>query len=156
MKPGARWHTREDSGLRLDPDGQLWHDGERIENENVSRAFHRGLERAPDGRYLIRFGPDWAFLAVDDAPYQVLGLFIAGEAISLRLDDETQAPLDPAALSVSEAGVLYARVRGACEARFSRAAQGQLAPLLSDDGGTWVLRLGAAAFPVKPRVHSGG
>lgn len=156
MTPGARWHTREDSGLRLDADGQLWHDDARIENANVARAFHRGLERAPDGRYLIRFGHDWAFIEVDDAPYQVLGLSISDEAVTLRLDDETEVALDPGALSVSEAGVLYAVVRGDCEARFSRAAQGQLGPLLEALGGAWVLRMGGAAFAVGARPHSGG
>lgn len=143
-----KWHTREDSGIRLDAEGRFWHDGGLVENQNVARAFHRGLERAPDGRYLVRFGWDWAYLAVDEAPYQVLGLARDAARITLRLDDETEEPLDPTTLFVSEAGVLYARVKaGQGEARFSRAAQGQLADLLEERAGRLVFTWGELPIP---------
>ena len=149
-----RWHTREDSGIRLDAEGGFWHDGERIENTNVSRAFHRGLERAPDGRWMVRFGWDWAYIQVDDAPYQVLGLSMDGARIQLRLDDETEEPLDPSTLATSDEGVLYAQVKQGAEARLSRAAQGQLADALEERDGRLVLRLGARAFEVGVRNPS--
>ena len=79
-----RWHTREDSGIRLDAEGRFWHDDELIENANVSRAFLRGLERAPDGRWMVRFGWDWAFIQIDDAPYQVLGISLGEVRPSTR------------------------------------------------------------------------
>lgn len=145
-----RWHTREDSGIRLDAEGRFWHDGELIENANVARAFHRGLERAPDGRYLVRFGWDWAYVRVDEAPYQVLGLARDGASVQLRLDDETEEPLDPRSLFVSGAGVLYAKVKsGQGEARFSRAAQGQLANLLEEREGQLVFTLGEVPIPAR-------
>ena len=133
-----RWHTREDSGIRLDAEGRFWHDGEPISNANVARAFHRGLKRFHDGRFIVTFGWDHAFIQVDDAPYQVLGL-APGSVITLRLDDETEEPLDPASLCASPEGVVYARVKqGSAETRFSRAAQGQLAAFLVErDGQLW-------------------
>ena len=143
-----RWHTREDSGIRLDADGRFWHDGELIENANVSRAFHRGLERAPDGRWMVRFGWDWAFIQIDDAPYQVLGISL-GDPIRIRLDDESEEPLDPGSLRASSEGVLYARVKQGADARLSRAAQGQLAPLLHERAGKLVLRMGEREFDVR-------
>jgi hypothetical protein len=148
----GRWHTREDSGIRLDAEGRFWHDGEPIANANVSRAFHRGLERADDGRWLVRFGWDWAYIQLDDAPYQVLGLAHAPERITLRLDDETEEALLPSTLRASGEGVLYAQVKaGAAEARFSRAAQGQLADVLDERDGRLVLRLGDATHPIGAR-----
>ncbi|MBS2030036.1 MAG: DUF1285 domain-containing protein [Deltaproteobacteria bacterium] len=143
-----RWHTREDSGIRLDAEGQFWHDDEPIENANVSRAFHRGLKRAPDGKWIVTFGWDWAYIQVDDAPYQVLGISL-GDPIQLRLDDETEEPLDPATLRASAEGVLYARVKHGGDARLSRAAQGQLAPLLHERDGKLLLKLGEREFPVE-------
>jgi uncharacterized protein len=144
-----RWHTREDSGIRLDAEGRFWHDGEPIENPNVGRAFHRGLVRAPDGRFMVRFGWDFAYVQVDDAPYQVLGISLTPDRITLRLDDETEEPLDPAEVTVSDQGVLYARIKdGGCEARFSRAAQGQIAPLLNEREGMMELELDGRAHRV--------
>lgn len=152
---GKRWHTREDSGIRLDAQGRFWHDGVLVENANVARAFHRGLVK--DGeRYLIRFGPDWCVVQVDDAPFQVEGLALEGGRVLLRLDDETTEPLDPATLCLGDEA-LYARVRaGSCEARFSRAAQGQLAPWLEETASGVVLRLDGRVHPVAARGSGSG
>ena len=68
-------------------------------------------------------------------------------------DGETES-LDPATLTLGDDGVVHCRVRdGAFEARFSRHAQVQLAPLLVDggDGTTPRLRIGGRDFPLPPR-----
>jgi uncharacterized protein len=148
--PGRRWHTREDSGLRLDAEGRLWHDDEPIENARVALAFRQGLERDEQGRYLIRFGWDWAVLRVEDAPYQALGARVEGGRLALQLDDGREVVIGGERLSASAEGVLYASVPGkggALEARFSRAAQGQLAELLDERDGQLVLRLDGQAHP---------
>lgn len=152
--PGRRWHTREDSGLRLDAEGRLWHDEEPIENPRVALAFRQGLEREAGGRYLIRFGWDWCVLQVEDAPYQVLGARVDGGKLALRLDDDREVSLDGTGLRASPEGVLYASVPGkgdGLEARFSRAAQGQLAPWLEEDGARLLLRLNDQVHPVGER-----
>jgi hypothetical protein len=150
----ARWHTREDSGLRLDAEGRLWHDAEPVENPRVARAFRQGLERDPQGRYLVRFGWDWCVIQVEDAPYQVLGVRPEGGALCLQLDDGREVQVPASALRASEAGVLYAQVPGRggpLEARFSRAAQGQMAPLLEETDGAVALRLGEGLHPLAAR-----
>jgi hypothetical protein len=150
-----RWHTREDSGIRLDAEGRFWHDDDLIENPNVLRAFHQGLERDEHGRTLLRFGWDWCVIQVEDTPYQVLGLRIDGEHLLLRLDDGRELTLSSEALSVSVEGVLYARVigrGGEMEARFSRAAQGQLTELLEEAPADFE---GAPAGKQNARVVSG-
>ena len=56
-----RWHTREDSGLRIDRQGQWWHDDEKIEHPNIIEAFNRGLRVMEDAYRLAglaaRLGP---------------------------------------------------------------------------------------------------
>ncbi len=151
---GRRWHTREDSGLRLDAEGRLWHDGERVENPRVALAFRQGIERDPTGRYLIRFGWDWCVLEVEDAPYQALGVRPEGTQLILALDDGREVGVGGDALRSSAAGVLYARFAGRggeVEARLSRAAQGQLAPLLDERNGQVMVRLGGQEHAVRPR-----
>ena len=148
---GERWHTREDSGIRLDAEGRFWHDGEPIENANVARAFHKGLAREADGRWVIRFGWDWAYITLEDAPLQVRALRAEGAGFVLALDDETEVHVAPSAFRLAESGVLYARVRGGWEARLSRAAQAQLAPFLDDAEGRIGLRTPERFVPLEAR-----
>ncbi|MCC6558241.1 MAG: hypothetical protein IT372_35300 [Polyangiaceae bacterium] len=126
--PGA---SRE-STLRLDREGRFWHDGARVEHPALERALRTWIARHPDdGRPILTNGYDWCYFQVDDAPLFVDALRVEGDRATLVLFDGSEEPLDPAGLSIGEDGVVYARARGgALEARFSRHAQTQLAPLL--------------------------
>lgn len=126
--PGA---SRE-STLLLDREGRFWHDGARVEHPALERALRTWIARHPDdGRPILTNGYDWCYFQVDDAPLFVDALRVEGDRATLVLFDGSEEPLDPAGLSIGEDGVVYARARGgALEARFSRHAQTQLAPLL--------------------------
>ena len=129
--PGA---SRE-STIVLDREGRFWHDGERVEHGALERAMHTWIARHPDdGRLILTNGYDWTYFRAEDAPYQVRSLRIEGDRVRLTLSDETSEPLDPTTLALDPEGVVYARVKGgAFEARFSRHAQTELAPLLVGD-----------------------
>ena len=146
----ARVHSRVDSGIRLDPQGRFWHDGEPVVNEAIARAWHKGLERAEDGRYLIRFGWDWAFVTVDDAPWIVQRVRPDdGAALRLLLSDESEERLQPHTLARSSDDVLYCRVKGDERARFSRQAQVDLMDHLQEDGpDRFVFVRGAERWPI--------
>lgn len=135
MEP-KRWHTREDSGLRLDGALRWWHDGEPIEHPNIIEAFNCGVRVEDDGRYTLHFGNDWCFIEVEDAAYGVVAVDLSeGGRVSLRLSDRTAEWLDPSSLSVDGEGVLRAKVKGGkAGARFGRDAQFQLVQLLEVDG----------------------
>lgn len=124
-----RWHTREDSGLRLDRQLRWFHDGEVIDHPNIIEAFNRGLRVEDDGRVTLHFGPDWCFIEVEDCAFGVVAVDVSeGDRLSVRLSDRTAEWLDLASLAVGEDGVLTARVKGGkAKARFSRDAQVQLA-----------------------------
>jgi len=144
-----RRHTREDSGLELDEDGRWFHDGVAVEHPRVAEAFHRGLERAPDGRYLLRFGGDWCYVRVKGAPLQVLAAAVDGPAgrVALTLSNGAVEPLDPRTLRLWE-GILYCAASSGLVARFSRAAQVALGACVEEGAQGFSLRLGSLATPI--------
>lgn len=148
MQP-KKWHTREDSGLRLDREFRWWHDGELIEHPNIIEAFNRGVRAEDDGRVTLHFGGDWCFIEVEDAPYRVVAVDVSeGDRLSLRLSDRTAEWLEVPTLAVDDDGVLSVRVKaGKAKARFGRDAQFQLAQHLELDGAVVRLRTGQRVEP---------
>lgn len=152
-------HTRVRSGIRLAADGTFWHDGEAVRHPAIAAAWHRGLERAPDGRYLIRFGHDWAFVTVEDAPFVVRRAVTTPTHISLLLSNGKEEPLDPTSLALSDQGILYCRVMGDHRARFSRQAQADIGAHLQPGerdgyvlhfGGRWPIGSDVGHPPPRP------
>jgi uncharacterized protein len=130
--PGA---SRQ-SSIVLDKEGRFWHEGARVDHPALEQALRTWISVHPDdGRPILTNGYDWCYFRVDDAPMRVdeLRFGPSGEA-TLELFDGTSEPLDPAALTIGDDGVVYARVRdGKLEARFSRHAQTRLAEILTGD-----------------------
>ncbi len=145
-----RWHTREDSGLRIDRRGRWWHDDEPIEHPNIIEAFNRGLKVMDDGRYQLHFGNDWCFVKVEQCGFTVVAVDEGeGERLSVRLSDRTAEWLDLVTLKEDDEGVLVATVKeGKATARFSREAQFQLAERLEEVNGVLSVRIGSRVVPV--------
>ncbi|WP_201755762.1 DUF1285 domain-containing protein [Corallococcus silvisoli] len=132
--PGKRWHTREDSGIRLDAALRWWHDDEPIEHPKIIELFNASLVLDEDGRYQLRIASDWCYVHVEDAAYEVRTVDVTpDERVSLRLSDRTAEALDLGALQLTPDGVLTCRVKqGRAKARFSRDAQYQFGELLEE------------------------
>ena len=145
-----RWHTREDSGLRIDRQGQWWHDDEKIEHPNIIEAFNRGLRVMDDGKYQLHFGNDWCFVQVEHAGFTIVAVDEAeGDRLSVRLSDRTAEFLDLESVREDEEGVLIAKVKeGKALARFSRDAQFQFAEHLEETDGKHFIRVGATVVPL--------
>ncbi len=152
--PIKRWHTREDSGIKLDRRGRWWHDGEPIEHPKIIEAFNTGLAPTDDGRFKLTFGNDWCFVQVEDAAYQVTALDPTEDGqLSVRLSDRTAERLEPATLALDDEGALVCRVKaGRARARFSRDAQFQLGTLLVLEEGAPFLRVGQRLIPLPPET----
>jgi hypothetical protein len=135
--PPGRWHTREDSGLRLDRRLTWFHDGEVVEHPNIIEAFNRGVRVDDDGRVTLHFGQDWCVITVEDCVFGVVAVDVSeGQRLSVRLSDRTAEWLDTGSLALDDEGVLTVRVKGGrAKARFSRAAQLQLAEFLVEREG---------------------
>ncbi|MFP2925713.1 DUF1285 domain-containing protein [Pyxidicoccus sp. 3LG] len=149
--PGKRWHTREDSGIRLDAALRWWHDDEPIQHPKIIELFNSSLVLDEAGRYQLRIGNDWCYVQVEDAAYEVRTVDVTqDERVSVRLSDRTAEALDTTTLRVEPEGVLSCHVKqGRARARFSRDAQYQLGQLLEEgpDGGL-VLCAGQRRLPL--------
>lgn len=150
---GKRWHTREDSGIRLDREGRWWHDDEPVEHPKIVEAFNTGLQPTEDGRFKLVFGRDWCFVQVEDAAYRVVAVDeLPDGRLSLRLSDRTAELLEPGTLKVEDDGVLTCRVKeGRAKARFGRDAQFAVGERLTERDGRVVLRVGGRDYPVDSR-----
>ena len=149
MQPSAkRWHTRDDSGLRLDRTLHWWHDDEPLDHPKIVEAFNAGLAPTDDGRFILRFGNDWCYVQVEDAAYAVRAITFAPEP-RVQLSDRSDEPLAIETLKVEDDGVFTCRVKdGRAKARFSRQAQADLGEHLEERGGAIVLRAGERLIPV--------
>lgn len=157
MEPTKRWHTREDSGIRLDRTLRWWHDGEPIEHPKIVEAFNCGLRPRDDGRFELWLGNDWCFVEVEDAAYAVQQVSLTPTAVSLSLSDRTEEELVPETLEVDPEGVLCCSVKGhRAKARFGREAQFVVGEKLEEAPGGWVLRLSAQRALVLPKLRFNG
>jgi hypothetical protein len=136
------------SGIRVDREGRFMHEGAEVTHEGLKRALYRWLDRLPppDGRYVLRLDAQrFAYLEdVEDTPLVARAARIdpAGE-VRLALSDGSEEPLDVGTLTVDDAGVLRAWVRGGrIEARLATSAAAVVGDLIvSEDGGRPRLRL---------------
>jgi hypothetical protein len=148
--PGA---SRE-SSIVLDREGRFWHDGARIDHPALEQALRTWIARHPDdGRLILSNGYDWCYFRAEGAAFVVDAIRLEpGGGVTLRLFDGTEERLDPATLSADEGGAVHALVKAArFDARFSRHAQTQLAPLLTHDDPPTLLVVGREVV-VPPRA----
>ncbi|HEY5090653.1 MAG TPA: hypothetical protein VIK30_11830, partial [Polyangia bacterium] len=90
---------------------------------------------------------------VDDTPLVVRAARVDPTgAIFLALSDGAEEPLDPATLTVDDAGILRAWVRGGrLEARLSGSAVAALADRLTESDGRPMLRVAGRSVPLPAR-----
>ena len=117
------------SGISIDREGRLWHQGQTIDHPGLRAALFRWLDRNPDGRYVFRLDAQrFAHVAVADTPLVARAARWEGEAAFLALSDGSEERLDAGTLTVDGEGVLRCRVRGGrLEARLSTSAAAVLA-----------------------------
>src|SRR4051812_1046409 len=126
------------SGIRVDREGRFVHEGAEVTHEGFKSALYRWLDRlpVPDGRYVLRLDERrFAYLDdVADTPLVARAARVdsAGD-VRLALSDGSDERLDPTTLTLDDAGVLRAWVRGGrLEARLSTSAAAVLADFMHD------------------------
>jgi uncharacterized protein len=144
---------RSSSGLSIDEEGRFLHRGEPIAHVRTLEVLWGSLERAPDGRWLVRVGRESGYVEVAETPYVVRGIVddSAGGAPILLLSDGSREALDPATLRIGADGVLRCTLRRGVDARFGRAAHVALGMALDEDppgSGAFVLTIGSASWRV--------
>jgi uncharacterized protein len=134
------------SDIRIDREGQLWHQGQTIDHPGLRRTLFRWLDRLPDGRHVFRLDETrFAYLDVEDTPLVVRALrWDPDHGVTLALSDGSEEPLDPRTLTLDGAGILRCRVReGRLEARLSNSAAAVLADHLEPGADPPRLRIGS-------------
>ena len=138
-------------------DGRWYNDDEPINNARIAKLFSRCLRQTDEGRWQIAMADERAFVTIDDTPWVVTG--IGGDAargFTIRLNDDSEEPLDPSSLTVGDANVLYTRVKGGRHAaRFLRPAYYQLAPAIAERDGRFFLVAGGAHHEIGPADGGG-
>jgi hypothetical protein len=152
--PPPPGRSRE-SRIVLDEQGRFWNGGVPIDHDGMALAFASWIRRHPDdGRFILTNGYDWTYFTVNDAPFFVRHVTRQGDHAVLALFDGSDETLDPASVHVSKRGILYAVVRGDCEARFSPAAQSEMVDFISEgpDGEPRV-EIDGKSHPILPRLE---
>jgi hypothetical protein len=150
------------SGIRIDREGRFLHEGAEVLHEGLRRALFRWLDTEPDGRVVLRLDAQrFANVDLDVGATPLVARAArregdgAEERVLLALSDGAEEALEPATLTIDDAGVLRARVRGGrLEARLATAAAAVLAERVSlgaEEGGRPVLKLAGRRFPIPPR-----
>ena len=147
------------SEISIDREGRFIHEGAEVTHEGLKRALFRWLDRLPppDGRYVLRLDERrFAYLeGVADTPLVARAARIdSAGAVYLALSDGSEEALDPTTLTVDDAGVLRAWVRGGrLEARLASSAAAVLGDLIevSAAGGRPRLRLGSRSLVIPSR-----
>lgn len=133
-----------ESGIRRDRIGRWFDEGVPVENPAVAQAFDRWVDRADDGRFVLRNSVNWVYVEIEGAPIFVRGVEVAPDRLDLELSDGRTEALDADTLRQDEAGVLHCDVRGGnMPASFTRGAQLQLEPLIEEDDQGVYIALGA-------------
>jgi len=140
------WYT-------VDGDGRIFHDGSEIIDPAVLRFFVLGMQRTPDGRYLVPCQGEQNWFDAADTPLVVQRVHPHIDqgglaSVDLVLAGDYRERLEPATLQADGAR-LYCRVRrGALRARFGRIAVQQLGAHLAEADGNLVLTVQGRAYRI--------
>lgn len=149
------WAIEATRKICFGKDGWWYANDERIANRRINVLFSQHLHQNAEGKFEIAIGWDRVVVEIEDTPYVVTHVSGTPEqGFVVRLNDESEEPLNPATLSVGRDAVLYCRVKhGQHPARFLRPAYYQLATYIQEEPttGSFFLPLGDTRYPIAPR-----
>ena len=126
--------------IRIDKEGTWYYQGLPIINRNIYLYLNQCLSRDASGKYILSMGEEKCYLEVEDTPFVIQEVCLKSEAAGkpaalwVKLNDDTEEPLDAETLRIAADNVVYGRIKHAfCEARFTRAAWYQLAHYVQQD-----------------------
>ena len=134
---------RRASGLTLDAEGELLHEGEPIRHPGLHALFQSGLDVQDGGAAIVRVGEQWAYIQTPGTPFVVQR--------ARWTDDEWQLALNTGVTVHVKGDAVQLRLRGGHEltvalpqpgrvARFGRRAWHALADDLemTENGEVWL------------------
>jgi hypothetical protein len=147
--------VRRASGLSLDAEGDLLHEGAPIAHPGLHGLFQRGLDVTERGEAIVRIGAQWAYVRTAGTPFVVQRLRADADGLELALNTERVVRLAWPDVHWTLAGEHELRVdlpEPGHVARLGRRAWHAIADDLdvADDGGIWLTLAGRrlAVHPV--------
>ena len=126
--------------IRIDSEGQWWHEGARITRDRLSALFAGVLARLDDGQYVLVTPSEWGVIEVEDVPYLITAMAVEGDSVQVirfTASHGAEVVLDAGHPLVMRdyRGALcpYVAMRRGLEARINRAVYYQLAEYLTQD-----------------------
>lgn len=144
-----------ESRIRVDRDGHIWHEGERVLHPGLARTLARWIDLDDNGRYVMRNALDWCFVTVDHTPLVVRSVRLETDPamrVEVELSDDSTESLDLSTVQVDPDGVVYAHVRGGrLLARFDRQPSFKfLEHVETDERGLMTFTLGSKTVRIAP------
>lgn len=134
--------------IQVDAEGQLSHQGAPMVHPRILAEVFASVS-LEDGHYVLRMDGKTCELEVEDTFFTVRRADLAGEALRVVLNDDSQEKIDPAGVWLGDNEMFYCRVKeGRFPARFSRPAYYQLAQCLEPKEDRYVLRVGGREYPL--------
>ncbi|RYZ05363.1 MAG: hypothetical protein EOO73_20275 [Myxococcales bacterium] len=154
--PPPEGRSRE-SSIRLTKEGRFFHDGAPVEHPGMHKAFASWLRRHPDdGRFILSNGYDWSYLTVEGASRFVHHVRDRGGKPTLELLDGQELELAPESLWTDAEGALWARLPEGESARFTPAAQLEIAPWLQENEGHIGIQVEGRFFGISAQNPAAG
>ena len=139
--------------LKIDAQGQWWHNQEAFTHPRLIHVFNRGLDMM-NGESIVRWAGRWCYIACEVTPFLILKLQV------VHTEENTNEPplhallnngecLPLAQLSVHD-DILFAQLGEHRYARFSKVAQAQCIPWLYEtvDASGFELRYNRFTWPI--------
>ena len=136
--------------IYVDKEGRLWHQGAEMIHEGINQLLMSHVQLDEQGRYIIVFNNQECYVEVEDT-FFVIKRVERNESgrLTARLNDGEAEELDPSTLSQNKDNVVYAKVKnGRFPARFLRPAYYQLAEMVEEKGGRFVVNVGGRDYPI--------
>jgi len=146
----------EPSGITVDEEGNWFYQGNPIIREDILQLFYEHLKVTPGNGYFIEWQGKLNSIDVADTPFVITRVDwdetpqgINNLWITLKHLPEKEI-LDPSTLFINDQNVLYCKIRnGLFTARFSRPAYYQIAQLIEEENGAFVIKVGSKKFSIK-------
>ena len=141
---------RRSINLRLDVNGDWWHDDVPFEHPRLIRVFNRGISiHAETGEPIIRIGTTWCYFQSDQSPYIVRRLLTTANMLSgFWLNTEVEISIGDSTFSTADEQLtIHHKKLG--DIRFDRPSQAALAPYLREQKAGIALRTVGGLLPIK-------
>ena len=137
--------------IQVNQDGELSHNGAPLIHQGILELIYDSVH-LEEGRYVLRMDGQACELEVADTFFVVQSLAEKDGRLLAGLNSGAREELDPASLWINEDNIVYCLVKnGRFPARFLRPAYYQLAQMVEERNGDFVVILGAKSFPLPLR-----